>query len=185
MLVGVRAIPRRTMEDPANRRLRSIGNHIGLSDRGDQMIGSSGSQNAGSRWYSTKKPVEKREDYKHLLDIQTRWKDNDGYGHVNNVEYYSYFDTVVNEYMIGKGQLDIHDQSENAIIGVVAETQCRFFSSISFPEVIQAGLRVAHLGKTSVKYEIGIFCKSKPEAGRRINCQFGKIYRAHRNHHGR
>jgi acyl-CoA thioester hydrolase len=80
--------------------------------------------------------------------------DNDSYGHVNNVTYYSYFDTVVNEHLIRAGGLDMRD---DPIIGVVVETMCRFHQSLSFPETIDAGLRIAKLGSTSVTYEIGLF----------------------------
>ncbi len=95
-----------------------------------------------------------RADYGHFLSIGTRWKDNDLYGHVNNVEYYSYFDTVINAYLIGVGGLDIH---HGAVIGVCAESHCRFLGSLAFPAAVDAGLRVAHLGRSSVRYEIGLF----------------------------
>jgi acyl-CoA thioester hydrolase len=80
--------------------------------------------------------------------------DNDNYGHVNNVEYYSYFDTAINAYLIERGGLDPH---RDEVIGVCAESGCRFLASASFPETIDAGLRVAHLGSSSVRYEIGLF----------------------------
>jgi acyl-CoA thioester hydrolase len=92
--------------------------------------------------------------YRHFLSIATRWKDNDIYGHVNNVEYYSYFDTVINSYLIGQGGLQI---SSGPVIGVCAESHCRFLSQISFPETVDAGLRVEHLGRSSVRYGIGLF----------------------------
>jgi acyl-CoA thioester hydrolase len=87
--------------------------------------------------------------------------DNDAYGHVNNVVYYSYFDTVVNEYLIRTGVLDIE---QGAVIGLVVETQCRYFSELSFPQTVHAGLRVARLGTSSVRYEIGIFADEQEEA---------------------
>jgi acyl-CoA thioester hydrolase len=93
-------------------------------------------------------------DYPHHTEITTRWKDNDVYGHVNNVEYYSYFDTVINEYLISAGGLDIHG---GEAIGLCVESGCRFTASLSFPGRVIAGLRVAHLGTTSVRYEIGLF----------------------------
>jgi acyl-CoA thioester hydrolase len=80
--------------------------------------------------------------------------DNDVYGHVNNVVYYSYFDTVVNEYLVASGSLDIE---RSRVIGLVVETRCRFFRAIAFPDTVHAGLRVARLGNSSVRYEIGIF----------------------------
>jgi acyl-CoA thioester hydrolase len=80
--------------------------------------------------------------------------DNDAYGHVNNVVYYSYFDTVVNQYLIEQGVLEIE---ASPVIGLVVETQCRYFAPITFPDVVTAGLRVAKLGNSSVRYEIGLF----------------------------
>lgn len=98
---------------------------------------------------------EPRSAYRYLRIIPTRWMDNDVYGHVNNVTYYSYFDTVVNGYLIERGALDI---ARSAVIGLVVETHCNYFSPIAFPDAITAGLRVAHRGTSSVRYEIGIFC---------------------------
>lgn len=95
-----------------------------------------------------------RDRYPHLLSIPTRWMDNDMYGHVNNVVYYSYFDTVVNEYLIREGGLDIH---KSDVVGLAVETRCNFFASLAFPEVVEAGLGVIHLGNSSVRYEIGLF----------------------------
>ena len=99
---------------------------------------------------------ETRARYRQFLDIPTRWMDNDIYGHVNNVVYYSYFDTVINEYLIREGGLDIQD---GRIIGVCAESACQFKAELTFPEVIEAGLRVGHLGNRAVRYEIGLFRK--------------------------
>ena len=98
-----------------------------------------------------------RDRYKHFLTIPTRWMDNDVYGHVNNVTYYSYFDTVVNQLLIASGVLDIE---KGDVIGLVVETHCNFFAPITFPENIHAGLRVAKLGTSSVRYEIGLFRES-------------------------
>jgi acyl-CoA thioester hydrolase len=92
--------------------------------------------------------------YRHFLPITTRWMDNDVYGHVNNVVYYSYFDTVVNEYLIRAGVLDVE---RGATIGLVVETQCKYFAPLVFPERVEAGLRVTRLGSTSVRYEVGLF----------------------------
>ena len=88
---------------------------------------------------------EPRSAYPYFLPITTRWMDNDVYGHVNNVVYYSYFDTVVNRYLVERGVLDIH---EGQTIGLVVETQCNYFSSIAFPQMVHAGLRVAQLGRS-------------------------------------
>jgi len=98
--------------------------------------------------------MTRREHFRHFLPVATRWKDNDVYGHVNNVEYYSYFDTVINTYLIRTGGLDIH---RGEVIGLCAESHCRFMSEIAFPETIEAGLRVEKLGRSSVRYGIGLF----------------------------
>lgn len=95
-----------------------------------------------------------RAAYRHFQEITTRWADNDVYGHVNNVVYYSYFDTVVNRYLIEQGVLD---PAAGDTIGLVIETQCNYFGSLSFPDTVVAGLRVARLGNTSVRYEVGLF----------------------------
>ena len=94
------------------------------------------------------------EGYPHRALITTRWKDNDVYGHVNNVEYYSYFDTVINRWLITEGGLDIH---AGDVIGLCVESHCAFKASLTFPDTVGAGLRVAHLGRSSVRYEIGLF----------------------------
>ena len=101
-----------------------------------------------------------RADFPHFLALPTRWMDNDIYGHVNNVVYYSYFDTVVNEHLVRAGGLDIR---EGPTIGLVVETCCRFHRSLSFPGVVDAGLRVVKLGNSSVKYEIGLFAADESE----------------------
>ena len=98
--------------------------------------------------------VTTRTDYKHFLPLQTRWADNDIYGHINNVAYYGYFDTIVNEYLIAAGALDIH---EGAVIGLVVETGCKYFAPLAFPQKLEGALRVAHIGNSSVRYEIAIF----------------------------
>ena len=100
-------------------------------------------------------------DFPHVLEIPTRWKDNDVYGHVNNVIYYSYFDTVVAEYLIANGVLDF---VKGDTIGLVVETKCSYFAPIAFPDRVRAGLRVAHLGTSSVRYEIGIFRNDEQQA---------------------
>ena len=97
---------------------------------------------------------ERRNAYRHFQDITTRWMDNDPYGHINNAVYYSYFDTAVNAYLIGQGALDI---AKSPVIGLVVETHCNYFSAIAFPDLVRAGLRVGHLGTSSVRYEIGLF----------------------------
>jgi acyl-CoA thioester hydrolase len=106
-------------------------------------------------------PPPGRSEFRHFLSIPTRWMDNDQYGHVNNVVYYAYFDTVVNQFLIECGVLDVE---RGATIGLVVETGCRFFRPVSFPDTLQAGLRVEHLGTSSVRYAIGIFTEDEDEA---------------------
>lgn len=100
-----------------------------------------------------------RSAYKVFRSIGTRWMDNDAYGHVNNVVYYSWFDTAVNAYLIEHGVLDI-EQGET--IGLVIETQCNYFSPLAFPQIVEAGIRVARLGASSVRYEVGLFAQDAP-----------------------
>ena len=109
----------------------------------------------------SKENIETRDRYSHFLSIQPRWSDNDIYGHVNNVTYYSYFDTVVNCFLIDQGGLDIEPDS---VIGVAVETMCKFNKPLAYPEVLEAGLRVGKLGNSSVRYEIGIFQEGAAEA---------------------
>lgn len=104
---------------------------------------------------------EPRAAYRHFRTITTRWMDNDAYGHINNVVYYSYFDTAVNHYLLEAGVLDIE---HGPVIGLVVETQCAYFSPIAFPETVHAGIRVARLGSSSVRYEIGLFRGDDPTA---------------------
>jgi acyl-CoA thioester hydrolase len=95
-----------------------------------------------------------RDRYRHFLAIPTRWIDNDIYGHVNNVRYYEFFDTVINRFLIEAGELDIH---HGEVIGIAVETMCRFHRSLVFPDTVDAGLRVSKLGTSSVRYEVGLF----------------------------
>lgn len=98
--------------------------------------------------------AKNRNYFRHFLPITTRWGDNDVYGHVNNVVFYQWFDTVVNQFLISHGTLDIHGGSS---IALVVETHCNYFSPVAFPEPITAGLCVVQLGKSSVRYGVGIF----------------------------
>lgn len=100
-----------------------------------------------------------RSAYRHFQVIPTRWIDNDVYGHVNNVVYYSWFDTVVNRSLIEAGALDIH---AGRVIGLVVETQCHYFAPLAFPQEVDAALRVEHLGRSSVRYRIGLFAAGEP-----------------------
>ena len=103
---------------------------------------------------------ERRARYRHFIEIGTRWSDNDVYGHVNNVVYYSWFDTAVNRYLIEAGALDIE---HGDTIGLVVETHCNYFASLAFPQRVQAGLRVDRIGRSSVRYEIGLFAEGADE----------------------
>jgi acyl-CoA thioester hydrolase len=102
----------------------------------------------------TRTPPPARAAFRHFRLIQTRWMDNDLYGHVNNVTYYSYFDTVVNRYLIDPGGLDIH---AGPVVGYAVETMCRFHRPFAYPEDIEAALRVGKLGASSVRYELALF----------------------------
>lgn len=102
-----------------------------------------------------------RADYRHFHRIATRWMDNDAYGHVNNVAYMSWFDTVVNEYLIHS---EVLDPRRGDVVGFVVETQCRYLAPLSFPQAIDAGLRVRRIGTSSVRYEIGIFADGADSA---------------------
>ena len=95
-----------------------------------------------------------RDQFRHFLTIPTRWMDNDIYGHVNNVVYYSYFDTAVNQFLIEAGVLDIH---QGEVVGFVVDSGCSYFSPVAFPDAVHAGLRVAKLGNSSVRYEIALY----------------------------
>jgi len=98
--------------------------------------------------------AEPRHVYPFFTRITTRWMDNDLYGHINNVVYYSFFDTAVNSYLIERGALDIH---AGQVIGLVVETHCNFFAPLQFPHTVEAGVRVGRVGNSSVRYEIGLF----------------------------
>jgi acyl-CoA thioester hydrolase len=106
-------------------------------------------------------PPPTRDGYPHFETISTRWMDNDVYGHVNNVVYYSFFDTAVNRYLIEQGVLD---PAAGEVIGLVVETHCNYFSPLSFPQPVQAGVRVAHAGRSSVRYEIALFAQGQERA---------------------
>ncbi len=103
---------------------------------------------------------EPRSAYRAFCPISTRWSDNDIYGHVNNVVYYSWFDTAVNSHLIARGVLDIH---AGRTIGLVVETQCHYFAPLAFPQPVLAGIRVARIGTSSVRYEVGLFAGDGPE----------------------
>ena len=100
-----------------------------------------------------------RSAYRVFRPIGTRWMDNDAYGHINNVVYYSFFDTAVNGHLIEAGALQVET---SPVIGLVVETHCNFFASLAFPQAVEAGLRVAQVGRSSVRYEIGLFGEGEP-----------------------
>jgi acyl-CoA thioester hydrolase len=109
----------------------------------------------------SKAVVPKRADYKVFYPITTRWSDNDIYGHVNNVVYYSYFDTAANRYLIEEGGLDISDAG---IVGYVVNSGCEYHAPITYPESLEAGVRVDRLGNSSVQYGIAIFKAGEQDA---------------------
>jgi len=103
---------------------------------------------------SARPAAESRSSYVHFCDITTRWMDNDVYQHVNNVVYYSFFDTAVNEHLIKLGLLHLQD---SPVVGLVVENRCSYFSSLAFPDKVTVGVRVSHIGTSSIQYELGIF----------------------------
>jgi len=110
---------------------------------------------ASARQNSAARPsAQPRSHYRCFMPLTTRWMDNDAYGHLNNVVYYSLFDTVVNRTLIEAGALDIE---RGEVIGLVVETHCNYFASLAFPQSVDAGLRVASIGASSVRYDIGLF----------------------------
>ena len=110
---------------------------------------------------STRMQPTQRGEYPHFEVMATRWGDNDSYGHVNNVVYYAFFDSAVNRHLIGRGVLDI---ASSPVVGLVAETRCSFFTSMGFPDVVHVGLKVLHLGTSSVRYQIGLFRNDEQQA---------------------
>ena len=110
-------------------------------------------------------PTPRRGEYVYFLRIPTRWMDNDVYGHVNNVVYYAYFDTIINKWLVDEGRLDIH---AGPVIGLCVESQCRYVAPAAYPEELDAGLSVTKLGRSSVRYAIAIFRAGAEEA-----CAFG------------
>jgi len=109
----------------------------------------------------SKPTLKNRDQFKFFLPIQTRWADNDIYGHVNNVTYYSYFDTAANSLLIQKTHFDIH-QSE--IIGLVVDSACSFLQELSFPEIVEVGVAIGKIGNSSLRYELAIFKQGQATA---------------------
>ncbi|MFZ6772774.1 acyl-CoA thioesterase [Undibacterium sp. SXout7W] len=121
--------------------------------------------------------AKQRSDFRHFLNISTRWMDNDAYGHVNNVVYYSWFDTVVNQFLISHGVLDIEN---SPVIGLVIETQCNYLDSVAFPDMVTAGVSVTKLGNSSVRYEVGIFKNDATSASAQGHFVHVYVDRVHR-----
>ena len=119
----------------------------------------------------------RRDSYRHFQRITTRWMDNDAYGHVNNVVYLSWFDTVVNDFLIHAGVLD---PQRGSVVGFVVETQCRYLGPLTFPQSVEAGLRVGHIGTSSVRYEIAVFAEGEGTAS--AQGHFVHVYVDHRTH---
>ena len=105
-----------------------------------------------------KEAPKPRSHFRHFYPITTRWADNDAYGHVNNVVYYQWFDTAVNAHLIEHGALDIH---AGTTIGLVVETHCNYFAPLAFPDNVDAGIRVARIGSSSVRYEVALFAEGQ------------------------
>jgi|TARA_R100000149_G_scaffold60337_1_gene29484 acyl-CoA thioester hydrolase len=118
-----------------------------------------------------KGPERGRGDYRWWDRTATRWNDNDVYGHMNNVVHYALFDTSVNRYLIAEAGLDIHG---GGVIGLVVETGCRYFAPLAYPEIVEAGVRVARIGNSSVTYEIGLFSENSENAA--AEGQFTHVY---------
>lgn len=115
----------------------------------------------------TSKSIPHKKEYSTFYPVQTRWADNDIYGHVNNVTYYAYFDSVINTFLIEKGDLDIHHGKS---IGFIVESNCQYFAPIAFPDQLTAGIKVTHLGNSSVTYQLALFKQNEELA-----CALGKM----------
>jgi acyl-CoA thioester hydrolase len=110
---------------------------------------------------SRRAPPATRADYRWFLSLPTRWMDNDAYGHVNNVTYYSFFDTAVARFLLANGVLDL---SSSTVVGLVVETACRYAAPVGFPDEVTCGLRCGRLGASSIRYEIGLFRNNEDRA---------------------
>jgi acyl-CoA thioester hydrolase len=131
--------------------LPAVAARLGVAERGDDE----------SMAAIAARMRERRDDFRWFLPITTRWMDNDAYGHLNNVLYCSFYDTAVNRLLIDHGLLDI---AHGPLIGLVVETQCRFHAPLAFPELVQAGVRVDHIGNSSVRYAVALFREADPLA---------------------
>src|SRR5262245_19440276 len=108
----------------------------------------------------SKKNVPRRAEYPYLRKVTSRWMDNDVYGHINNAHYYSYFDSVINEYLISEGALDIH----GAVVGFMVSSQCDYFGPLSYPGIVDIGLRAERIGNSSVTYAVAAFAENEDAA---------------------
>lgn len=108
----------------------------------------------------SRQPLLGRSAYRHFRTVPTRWADNDSYGHVNNIVYYGWFDTAVNAWLIEAGLLDI---AIGDPIGLVVETGCRYVRPLAFPQPVEIGLGVEHIGRSSVRYRLGVFASGSDE----------------------
>ncbi|MEQ1649152.1 MAG: thioesterase family protein [Hyphomicrobiaceae bacterium] len=124
-----------------------------------------------------RRPPARRSEFGYFIDITTRWMDNDVYGHVNNVVYYAYIDTVINRYLIDVGGLEIHTAP---VIGITPETSCRFHRAFAYPDKIEGGLRVVRLGAKSATYEVGLFGPGETDA--RADGLFTHVFVARATH---
>lgn len=125
------------------------------------------------------RPVRpERDQFVHFIPVQTRWLDNDVYGHVNNSVYGHYIDTAINDWLIASGIVDLH--GTEGLIGLVVETRCVFFDSVAFPDRLEAGLRVASLGNSSVVFEVGVFRQGEAQASALGTCAHVYVDRATR-----
>jgi acyl-CoA thioester hydrolase len=125
----------------------------------------------------SREPFKGREAYRVWREIGTRWADNDSYGHVNNTVYYQWFDTAVNAWLIEAGLLDIEHGDP---IGLVVETGCRYAAPLAYPEPVEIGLAVEQLGRSSVRYRVGVFAKGATEAaaeGHFVHVYVGRVDR--------
>ena len=123
-------------------------------------------------------PPPTRSDYQRFAEIGTRWDDNDIYGHLNNTVHYRIFDTVINSFLLEEGMLDFRDGAQ---VFLIVETGCQYFAELAYPDRIEVGYRVAHLGSSSVRYEIGLFRQgddSAAAAGHFIHVNVDKKSRA-------
>ncbi len=124
-----------------------------------------------------RRPPAQRSQFGYFIDITTRWMDNDVYGHVNNVVYYAYIDTVINRFLIEHAGLDIH---KGPVIGITPETSCRFHRAFTYPDKVEGGLRVVRLGSKAVTYEVGLFGPGETDA--RADGLFTHVFVARETH---